>query len=169
MSTAALRSAAILALAIRFSLALADDCTTAMLTTAQRAYSTVTFGTDAHGKPKTLRMVQTQTAQYIQTLDGVWHSVGITVKDKLDAATDDLKTSKVICQRSGIDITDGTPTMVYAVHRDNEGDVSDSKVWISANHLILKVESTQSGGHYTTTYDYANVTPPPNAKPMGSH
>jgi hypothetical protein len=172
MSTRAPRSVALLAVLALATLslpALADDCSTAMLTTAQRAYRSETLGTDEHGKPKTVRMVQTLTTQYIQTLDGVWHSVDITVKDRVDATTDDLKTSKITCQRSGIDIMGGTPAIVYAMRRDSEGDVSDSKVWISANHLVLKVESTQSGGHYTTTYDYANVTPPPNAKPLGSH
>lgn len=172
MSTPAPRIVAfpvILALATLSLPALADDCTTAMLTTAQRAYSSVTLGTDEHGKPKTLQMVQTLTTQYIRTQDGAWHSVGITVKDRLDATTDDLKTSKITCQRSGIDIMGGTPASVYSMHRDNEGDVSDIKVWISATHLVLKVESTQSGGHYTTTYDYANVTPPPNVRPLGSH
>jgi hypothetical protein len=33
--------------------------------------------------------------------------------------------------------------------------------------MILKSEGTVDGAHYTTGYDYAHVTPPANAIPMG--
>ncbi|MEO8922826.1 MAG: hypothetical protein ABI330_08370 [Caldimonas sp.] len=147
--------------------AIADDCTSAMVTTAQNPVTTLTIKTDAHGKQAKFGMVQTPTTQYIQTEDGQWHSVGVTVKDKIDATNEDLKTAKISCQREGADLVNGVPATVYAVHADRDGDISDAKVWISS-HRIAKTEGTSEGAHYTTSYDYAHVIPPANAKPMGS-
>ncbi len=89
------------------------------------------------------------------------------MKDKVDAASEEVQKSKITCQRTGLDLLGGAPATVYALHIDNEGDLSDSKVWIGANHLVLKSELTTSGTQYTTLYDYSNIVPPANAKPIG--
>jgi hypothetical protein len=168
MSFRALHIVSLLALA-PFSLpADADDCTSAMTATAQRPVSAVTTKIDAQGKQSTLGMVQTMTTQYIQTTDGQWHSVGVTVQDKIGAAADDLKTSKITCARTGIGLVNGVPATIYAVHRDSDGDVSDSKVWVASNFLIRRSEGSVEGVHYVTLYDYAHVSPPANAKPVGT-
>jgi hypothetical protein len=168
MSLRALCIVSFLALALLSLPASADDCADAMRATAQRPVSAVTTKIDAQGKKSTLGMVQTMTTQYIQTTDGQWHSVGVTVQDKIDAAADDLKTSKFTCGRTGIGLVNGVPATIYAVHRDSDGDVSDYKVWVGSNFLVLKTEGAEEGAHFVTLYDYTHVNPPANAKPIGS-
>lgn len=168
MSYRAMRSVTLLAFLTLSLPAIADDCTSAMVTTAQSPVSTLTIKTDARGKQTKFGMVQTSTTQYIQTEDGQWHSVGVTVKDKIDATNEDLKTAKITCRREGMDLVNGVPATAYAVHADRDGDISDTRLWIS-NHRIGKSEGTSEGADYTTSYDYTHVVPPANAKPMGSH
>ena len=152
-----------------FSLpALADECGTALITTAQAPMTMVETRTDAQGKKATAHSVQTATAKYIQTPDGVWRAIPVTIKEKLEHADEDLKRAKTTCKREGADVVGGAPVTVYVMHMETDDRISDGKIYVTAAHLILKAEMDISGAHYSTSYDYAHVTPPADAKPMGT-
>jgi hypothetical protein len=160
-------------LAIAFALsaipALADDCSVAaknaMLATAQKPVSTMTTMTSAQGKQSVSRTVQTQTNKYVQRENGEWYSMDIGIKDLID----DSKSTKVICKRSGTDMVNGQPATFYELQIDEEGINSEIKMWVSSQNLILKTEGNPGNLHYTTLYDSVHVTPPANAKRMGSN
>jgi len=147
--------------------AMADDCTTALRASVQKPVTTLTSREDGHGNLIQTRVVQLPEVQYVQTTDGQWHSVATSIKERIDTATEDLKTAKVTCERSGTGTVHRTATVVYLMHEDNGGDITDSKVWIAAN-LIMRSDITLAGAHYTTLFDYAHVSAPANAKALAS-
>jgi hypothetical protein len=155
---------------IAFSqLALAEDCAvaakSAMLATAQKPVSTMTTKTSAQGKQTVTRTVQTETDKFVQTENGEWYAMGIAIKDLID----DTKSTKVVCRRSGSGMVNGQPAIFYELQLDSDGTALETKMWVSSGGTILKSEGTQGTVHYTTVYDAAHVTPPPNAKRMGGN
>jgi hypothetical protein len=86
----------------------------------------------------------------------------IAIKD-LD---DDLSGVQT-CRRSGSDSVSGEVAVVYEVHMDLDGQVSDQELWVSSRNMVLKSERTIEGAHYITEYDFAHATPTANAIPMG--
>jgi hypothetical protein len=167
MEFPARRLVTVLTFAILSAPALADECSSAMLASAQKPVSMQATETDAHGKQKQMRMVQTANTVYILDENGQWKSMSATLKEKYDATVGELKTSKTTCQRVGSDSVNGASTTVYAVHVDNEGSISDNKIWVAANQLVLKSDSLIEGTRYVSVYDYAHLTPPANATPVG--
>jgi hypothetical protein len=147
--------------------ALADDCATAaknaMSNSGHTPKSSVTSVTDSQGKKFTTRTVQTVTDKYAQTPDGKWYSMGVAIKDLID----DVNTTKVTCRRSGADTVNGEQAATYEIQMTADAITADSKIWVSSKNLILKSEGSTEGTHYVTVYDYAHVTPPANAAPMG--
>jgi hypothetical protein len=148
--------------------ALAEDCAAAakgaMLATAQKPVSTITTKTSAQGKKTVTRTVQTQTDKYVQTESGEWYAMDIAIKDLID----DTKSTKVICKRTGSDLVNGQPATFYELQLDMDGTMLASKIWVSSQGFILKSEGNEGTVHHITVYDSAHVTPPPNAKRMGS-
>jgi hypothetical protein len=146
--------------------ALADDCSvarSAMEDTGHKPHSTTTTPLDSQAIKSVTRTVQTVTDKYVQTKDGKWYSMGIAIKD----LTDNLKTAKLTCRRSGSDTVNGESAAVYEVHIENEGSISDNKIWVSSKNLLLRSDVSTEGHRYSTVYDFSNVAPPPNATPMG--
>jgi hypothetical protein len=148
--------------------ALADDCASAAKSAMSNSGRTpVTIAitkTSAQGKQTTTRQVQTVTNKYVQTENGQWYVMNIAIKDLID----DLDGATVTCHRSGNDTVNGETATVYNVQVDAEETMKNNKIWVSPKNLILKSEGTIEDAHYTTLYDYAHVTPPANAKSMGS-
>ena len=145
--------------------ALADDCTTvksAMLNSGHTPHSVILTRTDGQGKKIVTRQVQTVDNKYVQRPDGKWYAMNIAIKD----LNDDLS-GLLTCRRSGSDSVGGEATAVYEVHMNMNGEVTDQKIWVSSKNMVLKSEGTIEGAHYTTDYDFAHVTPPANAIPMG--
>jgi outer membrane lipoprotein-sorting protein len=145
--------------------ALADDCATvksAMLNSGHTPHSVILTRTDGQGKNTVTRQVQTVDNKYVQRPDGKWYAMNIAIKD----LNDDLSGLQT-CRRSGSDSVGGELTAVYEVRMKQEDEVTDQKLWVSSKNMILKSEGTVDGAHYTTEYDYAHVTPPANAIPMG--
>lgn len=145
--------------------ALADDCPaarSAMLDTGHRPVSKTVTQTNSQGKQTVTREVQTETNKYVQTADGKWHSMNIAIKD-----LNDLSSAKLTCRRDGSDTVSGEPTVVYAVHIDDEGTVKDMKIWVSSRNLILKAEGKNGASSYTVMYDFSHVVPPAGAIPLG--
>ena len=146
---------------------MADDCTSALRASMQKPVTTLTSRKDAQGNLIETRVVQLPEVQYVQTTDGQWHSVATSLKDRLDTASADLKTAKITCQRIGAGTVHGTAAVVYLMHEDQGGDITDSKVWIAAN-LLVRSDLTLAGAHYTTVYDYSHVSAPTHAKSLAS-
>lgn len=145
--------------------ALADDCAavkSAMLNSGHTPHSLILTRTDGQGKKTVTRQVQTVDNKYVQTPDGKWYAMNIAIKD----LNDDLS-GLLTCRRSGSDSVSGEVTAIYEVHMNLEGQVSDQKLWVSSKNMVLKSEGTIEGAHYTTDYDFAHVTTPANAIPMG--
>jgi hypothetical protein len=118
--------------------------------------------TDGQGKKTVTLQVQTVDNKYVQRPDGKWYAMNIAMKD----LNNDLS-GVLTCRRSGSDSVNGEVTVIYEVHMNLEGEVTDQKIWVSSKNMILKSEGTIEGAHYTTDYDFAHVTPPANAISMG--
>jgi hypothetical protein len=115
MSTKALRALmSMVCLAVSVP-ALADDCVaakSAMLDTGHRPVSVTSTTTDAQGKQKVTRTVQTVDNKYVQTEDGKWYSMGIAIKD----LNDNTKTAKFTCRRTGTDNVNGESARLRGSH-----------------------------------------------------
>ncbi len=145
--------------------ALADDCTivkSAILNSGHTPHSVLVTKTDGQGKKSVTRQVQTLDNKYVQTPDGKWYAMNIAIKD----LNNDLAGVQT-CRRGSSESVTGESTAVYDVHMNLDGRISDNRVWVSSKTLVLKSETVIEGVHYTTEYDFAHVTPPPNAISMG--
>jgi hypothetical protein len=145
--------------------AFADDCAavkSAMLNSGHTPHTVIVTATDAQGKKTITRQVQTVDNKYVQTADGKWHAMNIAIKD-----LNDNMSSVKTCRRTGSDNVAGESASVYAVHTDTDGEAGDQKLWVSSNNRIVRAEVMMRGARYTTEYDFAHVTPPANAIPMG--
>jgi hypothetical protein len=147
--------------------ALADDCAPAakraVVNSGRTPVSITTTKTDSRGKMSATRTIQTVTNKYVQTASGKWYSMNIAMKDLID----DSKTTQVTCRHSGADTVDGEPVATYEIHMDSGDIASDSKIWVTSRDLITKSEGSIGGARYRAVYDYAHVTPPAGATPMG--
>ncbi|HEY3732035.1 MAG TPA: hypothetical protein VGL28_12320 [Steroidobacteraceae bacterium] len=144
---------------------LADDCATvksAMLNSGHTPRSLTLTQTDGQGKKTVTGQVQTVDNKYVQRPDGKWYAMNIAIKD----LNEDLS-GVLSCRRSGSDSVGGEVAAVYEVHMNLVGAVTDQKIWVSSNNMILKSEGTTQGSHYTADYDYTHVTAPANAVSMG--
>jgi hypothetical protein len=168
MSTQALRFFVVLIVSAAAVPALADDCVaakSAMLETGHRPVSVTVTTTNAEGKQKVTRTIQTADNKYVQTENGKWYSMGIAIKD----LNDNTKTAKFTCSRTGSDSFNGESAAVYQVRMDNDGTIVDQKIWVSSKNLILKADGSVNGVRYSSVYDFVHVTPPANATAMGGH
>jgi len=149
--------------------AFADGCQPvidSMIVTVKTPYKMTLTRTGKDGKPETNYLVQTPNAKYIQT-GGRWITMPSSSQDLLDQLNATVKTAKMECQRLGTEMVSGQSTAIYSLHVENQGTVSDSKIWLSSDHLPLKSEVVVNGTTMTSLYDYANVQPPPGAAPLG--
>ena len=147
----------------------ADDCTqpmAAMMVSAKTPYSETIVSPGLGGKMVTSHMVQTATIKYVER-NGSWTSLPVSSPDLVHTLNDMLKTAKITCKRTGTEQVNGQPTTVYTVHMENQGVVTDSTLWISAQNRQLKSDTTVDGKHFGATFDYDHVQPPAGAKPVG--
>lgn len=149
--------------------AFADDCkpvTNSMIVTVKTPYKMTLTRTGRDGKPETNYLIQTPNAKYVQT-GGRWITMPSSSQDLLDQLSATIKTAKMDCHRLGTEMVSGQSTAIYSMHVENQGTVSDSKVWLSSDHLPLKSEVVVNGTTVSSIYDYANVQPPLDAAPLG--
>ena len=163
------RSLAVATLAFAAAPAFADECsavTAAMMMAAKTPYSLTVNRTDKSGKTASAHMVQTATTKYIET-NGVWTSIPMSSEEMIEALNEKLKTGKMTCTRDGAEAVNGKPATIYAVHMENNGTASDGRLWVSSDRMI-KSELRLNGSITTTMFDYENVKPPSDAKPLGT-
>jgi hypothetical protein len=146
--------------------AFADDCSPvgAAMIAAAKTPHTATITRFKNGKPVTGKMIQTKDDKFVE-IDGKWRSMGDPPGDtsSIEAA---LKKAKVSCRKVGTEQVEGQATTVYTAHVENEGTVSDDKLWLGSNGLPVKVENLVEGQSYSTTFDYAHADAPADATPM---
>jgi hypothetical protein len=161
-------AAGVVLLGLSAAPAFADDCaavTASMMATAKTPYKSTISRAGKDGKPLISHMVQTPTAKYVET-DGKWVTMPISSQDMIDQLGEMLKTVKMTCRLDGSQSVNGQPASIYLVHTENDGTVSDNKIWISAQNLPLKSEINVDGRQYVSTYDYSDVQPPAGAPPV---
>ncbi len=152
-------------LALASAPALADDCadiTAAMITTAHTPYRTVISRTGPDGKPVTSEMIQTQSAQYIQQ-NGKWVTMPLSPQKMIDHIQRMEKSARMECRKLGTEPINGQSATVYTMHVEDEGNISDNKLWISDQHLPLRSEIVAGAQQFISVYDYNNVQAPPGA------
>ncbi|MBN9511652.1 MAG: hypothetical protein J0I21_21395 [Alphaproteobacteria bacterium] len=157
-------------LAATAPLARADDCAAvyAAMEASIRTPVAVTMTRTTRGGPAVVHhMVRTEDATYVE-LHGKWRSMKISTQERLRSLDEVKKTAKVQCQRVGTDSVGAQSATVYTSHVENQGTVSDQKLWVSANNLLLKAELDIAGEHehMVSMYDYKNVKVPADATPV---
>jgi hypothetical protein len=145
----------------------ADDCGVAwgaMRAGIQKPYASTITITRAGGKPETSHAVMMGDKMYVE-VQGAWHTVPMTSTEMLADMDQKRKTTKASCQRVGDEIMGGQPSTIYAVHSDNEGKVSDNKIWVSkALGMPVKTESHIGDMVLVSVMDYSNVHTPAGVK-----
>jgi hypothetical protein len=166
MTTKALRFLILLAVPAVAVPAFGDDCVaakSAILETGHRPVSVTVTTTNAEGKQKVSRTIQTVDNKYVQTENGKWYALGIAMKD----LNDNTKTAKFTCQRGSSDSVNGESAAVYEVRMDDNGTIVDEKIWVSSKNLILKADGSVNGTRFSSVYDFVHVSPPANATAVG--
>jgi outer membrane lipoprotein-sorting protein len=160
--TAAFAASAVLVVMASFA-ASADDCGTAwnaMRTGIQKHYTSTITITHKDGKPQTSHVVMMGDKMYVE-VRGAWHTVPMSSTEMLADMDQKRKTTKAVCHRVGDETVGGQPATIYAVHSENEGHVSDNKIWVSkALGLPIKSESHMGDMVVVSTNDYSNVRVP---------
>jgi hypothetical protein len=152
--------------------ALADDCASMLNTMVAHVgtpYSATMVTQTPGAAAKTMKTVSAGGMMYVQMPDG-WKSMAMDPKETADMMRKAAATAKETCHRAGDEMMGGEMSAVYIAHVENQGNVSDNKVWISkSRNLVMKTDvQMKSGDHISMTFDYAHVTPPAGAKPVGA-
>jgi hypothetical protein len=145
----------------------ADDCDTAwgaMRAGMQKPYASTITMTHKDGKPQTSHAVMMGDKMYVE-VQGAWHAVPMTTTEMLADMDRKRKTTKAVCHRVGDETVSGQPATIYAVHSENEGHVSDNKIWVSkALGVPIKTESNLGDMVVVSDMDYSNVHAPAGVK-----
>lgn len=158
------------ATALAFSLASparADDCApvkAAMLQTVRTPH-TITINRIKGGKPVTNHMIQTKDAKYVE-VNGKWRTLPFSQDDfrEMEKSFNEITFT---CKQLGRDSVDGHSATVYSSHYKNEDTEGDAKLWIGADGLPLKSETTHDGQLTSSAYDFAHADAPADATPIG--
>lgn len=152
----------------RASAADCDAVLAAMVNTARTPYASTTnaSGAAAQGTPVLVHIVQTPTAKYVERA-GKWYRLDISSQELIDNLNEKVKTAKMNCASLGSQQLDGRSVDVFSEHDEQDGTVSDGKLYVSAQKRLAKVEATIDGRHSITTYDYDNVQVPASSVPAG--
>ncbi len=116
------------------------------------------------GKVTTSETLFVGGVEYLRVGDGAWRRSRMTPQDSLESAQAKRgQSSADTCRNLGNDAGAGTAAVLYSVHSDEAG--TDSKVWLSANGLILRQTFTlPNGNSYDTRTAYENVQAPSGVK-----
>jgi hypothetical protein len=138
--------------------ALADDCQaikSAVIARERASYSSVT--TMPTMPDVTVRDVMTPTRHYAQ-VQGTWSSEPRkSLKERLQAVDEQLKSSNGGCRRTRTASIGGQAADVYTDAAGESGDI----FWISkSTNLLLKMSLNLGSNRTITTYSYGNVQVP---------
>jgi hypothetical protein len=99
---------------------------------------------------------------YIQ-VNGKWRTSPTTPAEMAADVAEARKTTKESCKAAGQEVIDGVPTQAFTAHVENDGSVSENKMWIArASGLPVKTISTIDGTTTVTQINrYDGITAPP--------
>jgi hypothetical protein len=150
------------------SAAHAEDCAdlmAGMLNGATMPVSVAMTMQAPGGQPRTSHSIFTGSKLYVE-VNGEWHTMPMTAKEMTDQVHESDKGAKKSCHRVGSERVNGQASTVYMAHVENQGSVSDNKVWIGdAPKRMLKSDiHIADGQHIMADYDYDHIQPPASAK-----
>ena len=94
-------------------------------------------------------------------VQGAWHSEPVSTDQMIADLTEEKKSAKQTCSVAGDESVNGKPATVYTAHIDNQGEISDNKLWVSKDTgLPLKTEARMQEGTITQTFRYDGVQVP---------
>ena len=94
-------------------------------------------------------------------VQGQWHSEPVTPDQMIADLTEEKQSAKQTCAAGGDEAIGGQPAAVFTAHIENQGEVSDNKLWVSkATGLPLKSEARMREGTITQTFRYDGITAP---------
>jgi hypothetical protein len=94
-------------------------------------------------------------------VQGQWHSEPLTPDQMIADLTEEKNAVKQTCNVAGDEPVAGQPATVYTAHIENQGQVSDNKLWVSkATGLPVKSEARMREGIITQTFRYDGVEAP---------
>jgi hypothetical protein len=98
---------------------------------------------------------------YVQVA-GKWHVSPTSAADTAAMLAEVRKSAKQTCQAVGEESLDGVPTAVFTAHVENDGSVSDNKMWVAkGTGLPVKTVSTVEGRTVITQINrYDGVSAP---------
>ncbi len=158
--------ASLIALPVFAGTARAEDCAPLkeiMLNAAQIPHS-ATLTRTVNGKPVVTHMVVTADAMYMENR-GTWRK-GPRMASR-EMMEENIKTAKLACTRIGGETVNGVATTLWSIHVENQGSISDNRMWLDANNRPVRTETKVEGSSFVTDIDYAHVDPPANAVPLG--
>ena len=166
LSAAAL-IAGIAALAVPAGAQAADPCDA--IFNAMVAQVKVPFAVEAVQAPRSgpaqkmeNRIVGGKSYFFVQ---GQWHSEPVSPDQMIADLTEEKKSARQTCTAAGDEAVNGKPAAVYTAHIDNQGEVSDNKIWVAKDTgLPLKTEARMQEGTITQTFRYDGVEAPAGAR-----
>ena len=130
------------------------------------AYSTEVAGFNGN-KPEQGEMISTGDALYL-SVDGRWRRSPQTPQQMAAMMRENAMNLKYhSCRKVGSEVVAGVPTVHYHVDVKDPDSPSTTELWVAANGLPMKSETTMdvgggATGHSKTTtrYEYTNIKAP---------
>jgi hypothetical protein len=129
------------------------DAILRQLTTPYHSRGTMTL---VPGKPQQSESISTGKTIYILQ-SGKWVISPMTPEQLRQQEQENIKDAKSLCRAMGEESVDGVSAILYSVHEDMDGTVTDGQVWIakaSGLPVRLKMESMDS------RYEYSGIVAP---------
>ncbi|HEX4505225.1 MAG TPA: hypothetical protein VH722_05800 [Alphaproteobacteria bacterium] len=162
-STSIALTAAIAAVSVGAHAAPADPCDAifnAMVAQVKVPFAVQATQAPNNGPAQTMenRFVGGKSYFFVQ---GQWRSEPVTPDQMIADLTEEKQSAKQTCAVAGDEAVGGQPAMVYTAHIENQGEVSDNKLWVSkATGLPVKSEARMREGTITQIFHYDGVTAP---------
>lgn len=124
-------------------------------TTPHHTYTTLPAVTTG-GKPRQSQSINTGKAIFLLT-EGKWKPSMLTPQQTVEIEQDNIKNNKTSCRVVREESVDGVNAILYVVREDEDGEASESQIWISkASGLPVHAKSDM----FDTRYEYSGVVAP---------
>lgn len=146
----------------------ADDCApiaSAMIAQAKAPYAAAMAMSKPDKSVDRSASIVTGTKMYVQ-VNGAWQAMPYRAQDMIDRINKLAKEAKQTCAKVGAGTIDGVAATIFTAHVENQGRVSDNRIWISDKTGLPAKTETQfpDGMTVTQSYRYDNIQPPAGAE-----
>ena len=143
-----------------------DDAADKLLTVPHHLYMTQT-GAFTNEKPRQIELIFVGGVSYVNN-SGKWTKSPETVEQTRAREAENRKTAtNQSCRHLRDEAVNGEATAVYVAHAENEGEASDTQVWISKSRgFFLKQEEdigevgAKDKTHMSIRFEYENIQAP---------